>query len=72
MQQANIKTWKDGYIDEYPEFSKMADEQIKIFWPWNEINVAKDKQDLLVGMTESEKHGAWQLFKAKYNQIRYN
>lgn len=54
---ANIKTWKDGYVDEYPEFSKLADEQIKIFWPWNEINVAKDKQDLLVGMTEAEKHG---------------
>ena len=57
MTQANIKTWKDGYIDEYPEFSKMADEQIKIFWPWNEIKVGKDKQDLLVGMTESESHG---------------
>lgn len=54
---ANIKVWKDGYVDEYPEFSKLADEQIKIFWPWNEINVSKDKQDLLVGMTEAEKHG---------------
>lgn len=57
MEEANIKKWKDGYVDEYPEFSKMADEQIKIFWPWNEIKVAKDKQDLLVGMSESEKHG---------------
>lgn len=54
---ANIKTWKEGYIDEYPEFSKLADDQIKIFWPWNEINVSKDKQDLLVGMTDAEKHG---------------
>lgn len=57
MAEANIKKWKDGYIDEYPEFSKLADEQIKIFWPWNEIKVGKDKQDLLVGMTEAEKHG---------------
>lgn len=57
MAEANIKTWKDGYVDEYPEFSKLADEQIKIFWPWNEIRVAKDKQDLLVGMTEAEQHG---------------
>lgn len=57
MAEANIKKWKDGYIDEYPQFSQMADEQIKIFWPWNEIKVAKDKQDLLVGMTEAEKHG---------------
>lgn len=57
MTEANIKKWKDGYVDEYPEFSKLADEQIKIFWPWNEIRVAKDKQDLLVGMTEAEQHG---------------
>lgn len=57
MKQANIKTWKDGYIDEYPQFSKLADEQIKIFWPWDEIKVEKDKQDLLTGMTEAEKHG---------------
>jgi ribonucleotide reductase beta subunit family protein with ferritin-like domain len=57
MKQANIKVWRDGYIDNYPEFSKLADEQIKIFWPWNEITVSKDKQDLLVGMTEAEKHG---------------
>lgn len=57
MIKANIKINKDVYIDEYPEFSKLADDQIKIFWPWNEINVAKDKQDLLVGMTPAEKHG---------------
>jgi len=63
MKQANIKTWKDGYVDEYPEFSKLADEQIKIFWPWNEIKVEKDKQDLLVGMTEAEKHGVISVLK---------
>lgn len=57
MKQANIKQWKDGYVDEYPEFSKLADEQIKIFWPWNEIKVGKDKQDLMIGMTEAESHG---------------
>lgn len=57
MEQAQIKTWRDGYIDNYPQFGKMADEQIKVFWPWNEIGVGKDKQDLMVGMTESEKHG---------------
>lgn len=57
MKEASIKVWKEGYIDNYPQFSKLADDQIKIFWPWNEINVAKDKQDLLVGMTDAEKHG---------------
>jgi ribonucleotide reductase beta subunit family protein with ferritin-like domain len=57
MKEANIKKWRDGYIDLYPEFGKLADDQIKIFWPWNEINVKKDKQDLLVGMTDAEHHG---------------
>lgn len=57
MEQANIKTYKEGYIDEYPEFSKLADEQIKIFWPWNEPKVSKDKQDLMIGMSLSESHG---------------
>lgn len=57
MKQANIKIWRDGYIDSYPEFGQLADTQIKIFWPWNEITVSKDKQDLLVGMTDAEKHG---------------
>jgi ribonucleotide reductase beta subunit family protein with ferritin-like domain len=57
MKEANIKKWKDGYIDEYPEFGKLADEQMKVFWPHNEINVSKDKQDLLTEMTPSEKHG---------------
>jgi ribonucleotide reductase beta subunit family protein with ferritin-like domain len=57
MPTANIKTNKGGYIDEYPEFSKIADNQAKIFWPWNEITVSKDKQDLLVGTSESEAHG---------------
>lgn len=57
MEKASIKVWRDGYIDNYPQFGKLADEQIKVFWPWNEIGVGKDKQDLLVGMTESERHG---------------
>lgn len=57
MKQAPISIWQDGYIDHYPQFSEIADTQIKIFWPWDEINVAKDKQDLLVGMTPAEKHG---------------
>lgn len=57
MKQASIKTPIDGYIDKYPEFGKMADEQMKIFWPHDEISVEKDKQDLMVGMTESESHG---------------
>lgn len=57
MEQATIKTWQDGYIDLYPEFGKIADDQIKIFWPHDEIKVEKDKQDLLTEMDEAERHG---------------
>lgn len=41
----------------YPEAVKFAETQESIFWTANEINVDKDKQDLLVNMTEAEKHG---------------
>lgn len=57
MEQSRIKTWQEGYIDNYPQFSELADTQIKIFWPWNEINVEKDKHDLLTNVSASERHG---------------
>ena len=55
--EPNIKKKQEAYIYTYSGFAELADQQMKIFWPWHEINVEKDKQDLLVGMTESEKHG---------------
>lgn len=51
-----IQQKQEAYVFKYPEFATLADQQLKIFWPWNEIKVEKDKQDLLVGMTESEYH----------------
>ena len=57
MLEANIKIKKDGYVDEYPEFSELADTQMEIFWPWNEIKVEKDKHDLLTNCNEAETHG---------------
>lgn len=57
MKQARIKTPLDAYIDHYPQFGEMADTQIKIFWPHDEIDVSKDKQDLLVNMSKAESHG---------------
>jgi ribonucleotide reductase beta subunit family protein with ferritin-like domain len=49
----------------------MADAQIKIFWPWDEIAVGKDKQDLLTNMSESEYHGVVSTLKlfTKYELI---
>ncbi len=53
---ANILKPETAYVFEYPQFNEIADEQLKIFWPWNEIKVEKDKQDLLTKLTEAEQH----------------
>jgi len=41
----------------YPWAVNFADEQLKVFWTADEIKVEKDIQDILVNMTEGEKHG---------------
>lgn len=52
-----IKTKTDSYVVHYPQFIEFADTQLeKCFWTSNEIAMEKDKQDLLVNMTEPEKH----------------
>jgi ribonucleoside-diphosphate reductase beta chain len=48
---------KETYIVEYPEAVKFADTQLGIFWLPDEVKVEKDVQDILVNMTESERHG---------------
>lgn len=63
MKLANIKVPNVGYVDKYPQFGRMADTQKKIFWPWDEINVGKDKQDLLTNMTRAEGHGTLSTLK---------
>ena len=52
-----IMTPTDSYVTRYPEFIELANTQLeKCFWTANEIAVDKDKQDILVNMTEAEKH----------------
>ena len=52
-----IKTHTDSYVTHYPQFIEFADTQLeKCFWTSNEIAMEKDKQDMLVNMTEAEKH----------------
>lgn len=46
-----------GWVIEYPEFARLADEQMHSFWPWDEPEVENDVQDVRVNMTEAEKHG---------------
>lgn len=52
-----IKTHTDSYVTYYPQFVEFADTQLeKCFWTANEIGMEKDKQDMLVNMTDAERH----------------
>lgn len=53
----------EGWVIEYPEFSKLADEQMHTFWPWDEPDVDNDLQDLRVRMTKQEKHAVTENLK---------
>lgn len=46
-----------GWVIDYPQFAKLADEQMHTFWPWDEPEVENDVQDVRVDMTEAERHG---------------
>lgn len=45
------------YVVEYPGALAFLERQMKIFWFPDEVHVEKDVQDILVNLTESEKHG---------------
>jgi ribonucleoside-diphosphate reductase beta chain len=52
-----IMTPTDSYVVVYPQFIEFADTQLeKCFWTSNEIAIDKDKQDLLINMTDAERH----------------
>lgn len=65
------QTVKHEFTVDYPEAVKFADDQAANFWPHNEVKVHKDKQDILVNMTEAERHGTITVLKlfTKYEQI---
>lgn len=56
MGQRNLLTPRDTYIVEYPEAVDFINKQMKIFWFPDEVKVEKDVQDILVNLTESERH----------------
>ena len=66
-----LYTPKQAFTVDYPEAVEFADKQASIFWPHNEVKVGKDKQDILVNMTEAERHGVITVLKlfTKYEQI---
>lgn len=54
---AKILTPTESVVVHYPEAVKFAEQQEGVFWTANEIAVEKDKQDMLINMTDAERHG---------------
>lgn len=53
----------EGWVTGYPQIAKIADQQMHIFWPWDEPAVDNDIQDLRVHMAEGDKHGLIEVLK---------
>lgn len=71
MTKTRIQTPKSQFTVDYPEAVAFADKQASVFWPHDEVRVHKDKQDILVNMTDAERHATiltLRLF-TKYEQI---
>lgn len=61
--QTQIQTPKDTYTIDYPKAIEYADQQNRIFWTHEEIAMEKDVQDILVNMSEAERHGVITVLK---------
>ena len=46
-----------GLVAEYPQVLKFIEDQMNVFWVHTEIKLEKDIQDILVNLTEAERHG---------------
>lgn len=66
-----ITTRKMTPTIDYPAAVEYTNKQANVFWPPEEIKVEKDKQDILVNMTESERHAVITTLKlfTKYEMI---
>lgn len=66
-----MQTPKSSFTVDYPEAVEFMNAQQSIYWPHFEVKVSKDKQDFLVNLTESEKHGVITTLRlfTKYEQI---
>ncbi len=54
---------KETYTVDYPEAIHFAETQASIYWRPDEIKVEKDVQDILVNLTEAERHGVTTVLK---------
>jgi ribonucleoside-diphosphate reductase beta chain len=66
-----ITTRKMTPTIDYPAAVEFMNKQSNIFWPPEEVKVEKDKQDILVNMTEAERHAVITTLKlfTKYEMI---
>lgn len=66
-----LYTKKDTFTVDYPEARLFMNKQASLFWTHDEVKVEKDKHDILVNMTEAERHGVITVLKlfTKYEQI---
>lgn len=71
VKAVRMETPKSEFTVDYPEACKFAELQAEAFWPATEVKVEKDKQDILVNMTEAERHGTITTLKlfTKYEMI---
>lgn len=71
MSKTRIETFKDTFTVDYPQAVEFNNQQQAVFWPHFEVKVAKDKQDILVNMTESERFGTLEVLKlfSKYEMV---
>jgi len=53
----------NSFVTCYPEAEEFTKTQLSIFWQPDEIKVEKDVQDILVNLTESERHGVITVLK---------
>ena len=57
VEMVSIYDKTESYVVRFPEYNALVDTQLeKCFWTHSEIALEKDKQDLLVNLTEAEKH----------------
>ena len=57
LKKPRMMCKKEAYTFDYDAAIEFSDKQNSIFWLADEIDVAKDVQDIKVNMTESESHG---------------
>lgn len=57
MIKAKIQEPSSSFVEEYPEFVEFVRRQKEdLFWKHNEIELEKDRHDLLVNMSDAERH----------------